>query len=65
MNVEVLARFSSSEEAVENAKGTDTFSVMPQMVVTEEGKFLLIPKEAGYSVTRRRVDKIMDRPSSK
>ena len=65
MNVEVLARFSSSEEAVENAKGTDTFSVMPQMEVTEEGKFLLIPKEAGYSVTRRRVDKIMDRPSSK
>ncbi|MEX1036514.1 MAG: NUDIX hydrolase [Sneathiella sp.] len=61
MNVEVLGRFNSSQDAVENAKGTNTFSVLPQMEVTDEGKFLLIPKEAGYSVTRRRIDQIMDR----
>ncbi|MZR29484.1 NUDIX hydrolase [Sneathiella litorea] len=61
MNVEVLGRYDSSEAAVAHAHGTDTFTVLPQMEVTDEGKFLLIPKEAGYSVTRRRVDAIMDK----
>ncbi|MBO0332466.1 NUDIX hydrolase [Sneathiella sp. CAU 1612] len=61
MNVEALSRFSSSEYAVAHAHGTDTFTVLPQMEVTEEGKYLLIPKEAGYSVTRRRIDAIMDK----
>ncbi|MAZ03307.1 MAG: NUDIX hydrolase [Sneathiella sp.] len=65
MNVEVLGRFSSSDEVVANAKATGTFSVMPKMEVTDEGKFLLIPKEAGYSVTRRPIDRIMDKSSSK
>ena len=61
MNIEVLGKFSSSKAAIEDAHGTDTFTVLPEMEVSEEGKFLLIPKEAGYSVTRQRVDKIMDK----
>jgi hypothetical protein len=61
MNVEALGKFNSSEEAVADANGTDTFTVLPEMEATEEGKFLLIPKEAGYSVTRRRIDAIMDK----
>ena len=61
MNIEVLGDFNTSKEAVAHAHGTDTFTVLPEMEVTEEGKFLLIPKEAGYSVTRRRIDEIMDK----
>ena len=61
MNIEVLGRFATAEDAVENAKGTDTFTVLPEMEITEEGKFLLIPEEAGYSVTRRSIDAVMDK----
>lgn len=61
MNVEVLSRFDSSKDAVAHAHGTDTFTVLPEMEVTDDGKFLLIPEEAGYSVTRRRIDEIMDK----
>jgi 8-oxo-dGTP pyrophosphatase MutT (NUDIX family) len=64
MNVEALAKFGSCEEAVMDAHGTDTFTVLPEMEVTEEGKFLLIPKEAGYSVTRRPIDAIMDKKTT-
>jgi len=59
MNIEALGKFSSCDDAVEDANSTDTFPVLPTMEVTEEGKFLLIPKEAGYSVTRRPVDPSM------
>lgn len=61
MNIEVLGKFNSIETVVEDANTTETFTVLPQMEVTEEGKFLLIPKEAGYSVTRRPVDPLMDK----
>lgn len=61
MNIEALSKFSSAEEAVADARNTDTFSVLPEVEVTEEGKFLLIPKEAGYSVTRRAIDPVMDK----
>tara|TARA_R100000005_G_scaffold95557_2_gene77545 strand:+ start:41329 stop:42255 length:927 start_codon:yes stop_codon:yes gene_type:complete len=61
MNVEALCRFGSCHDALHHAMSTDTFTVEPKMEVTEEGKFLLIPKEAGYSVTRNPIDKIMDR----
>ncbi len=61
MNIEALGKFTSADSAVEDANATDTFSVLPVMENTEEGKFLLIPKEAGYSVTRRAVDPLMDK----
>ena len=47
-------------EAVERSDQTKTVSVLPVLEVTEEGKFLNIPAEAGYSVTRRPVDPLMD-----
>lgn len=61
MNVEYLSKYSSAEAAIEDAKATETVSVLPEMEVTPEGKFLNIPAEAGYSVTRRLVDPLMDK----
>ncbi|MEH6545008.1 MAG: hypothetical protein V7701_01175 [Sneathiella sp.] len=61
MNIEVLGKFSSVDTVVADANATDTFTVLPEMEVTDEGKFLLIPKEAGYSVTRRAIDALMDK----
>ncbi|PHQ67057.1 MAG: NUDIX hydrolase [Sneathiella sp.] len=61
MNIEALGKFTSADTALDDANATETFSVLPTMEVTEEGKFLLIPKEAGYSVTRRAIDPLMDR----
>ena len=61
MNVEYLSKYSSANAAVEDAKRTKTVSVLPKMEVTPEGKFLNIPAEAGYSVTRRRIDPLMDK----
>ncbi|TNE38048.1 MAG: NUDIX hydrolase [Alphaproteobacteria bacterium] len=61
MNVEALSKFASADAAVADAHASDTFTVLPELEVTEEGKFLLIPAEAGYSVTRRAVDAIMNK----
>lgn len=61
MNIEALGKFTSAKTAVETANATGTFTVLPEMEITEEGKFLLIPEEAGYSVTRRAIDAIMDK----
>lgn len=61
MNVEALCRFGTSEDALLHAKRHTPFTVEPKVEVTEEGRFLLIPKEAGYSVTRNPVDRIMDK----
>ncbi len=61
MNVEYLSRYSSAADAVEGSDRTKTVSVLPVLDVTEEGKFLNIPAEAGYSVTRRPIDPLMDK----
>ncbi|MEH6404950.1 MAG: hypothetical protein V7750_16350 [Sneathiella sp.] len=61
MNVEYLSKYSTSDMAVEDAKTSKTVSVLPKMEITPEGKFLNIPAEAGYSVTRRRIDPLMDK----
>jgi len=60
MNVEYLGKFSSADEAIEGSHKTKTVSVLPVMEQTEEGKFLNIPAEAGYSITRRPIDPLMD-----
>ena len=60
MNIEYLTRFSSAEEAVEKSAQTPTVTVLPEVEVTPEGKFLNIPAEADYSLTRRKIDPMMD-----
>lgn len=65
MNVEVLCRFENCETAVRHAKSTKPYTVEPKVEITEEGKFLRIPAEAGYSVTRNPVDRIMDKAAEK
>lgn len=60
MNIEYLKRYSSTDEAIEGSKNTPTVTVLPEVEVTEEGKFLNIPKEADYSLTRRKIDPMMD-----
>lgn len=60
MNLEYLSKFSSAAQAVDAANGSATVSVLPEIEITELGKFLNIPAEAGYSVTRHPIDPIMD-----
>ena len=60
MNIEYLTRFNSAEEAVETSAATPTVTVLPEVEVTPEGKFLNIPAEADYSLTRRKIDPMMD-----
>ncbi len=60
MNVEYLSRYSSAAEAIEASEKSKTVSVLPILEKTEDGKFLNIPAEAGYSVTRRAIDPLMD-----
>jgi len=61
MNIEYLSKYSSADAAIEDANATKTVSVLPKMEITPEGKFLNIPAEAGYSVTRRLIDPLMDK----
>ncbi|OUR79018.1 hypothetical protein A9Q83_05385 [Alphaproteobacteria bacterium 46_93_T64] len=65
MNIEYLTRFTSAEEAVTKSGATKTVTVLPKVEVTPEGKFLNIPAEADYSLTRRRIDPSMDPDSKK
>lgn len=64
MNVEYLSRYETAKEAVEKSALTKTVTVLPQVEITDEGKFLNIPAEADYSLTRRLIDPMMD-PASK
>jgi len=64
MNVEYLTRYETAKEAVEKSALTKTVTVLPQVEITDEGKFLNIPAEADYSLTRRLIDPMMD-PGSK
>ncbi len=60
MNIEYLTRYSSANEAIADAHATKTVTVLPEVEKTPEGKFLNIPAEAGYSLTRRKIDPMMD-----
>ena len=60
MNIEYLAKYSSADEAIIDANRTKTVTVLPKLENTDEGKFLNIPAEAGYSLTRRKIDPMMD-----
>ncbi|WP_169566258.1 NUDIX hydrolase [Sneathiella limimaris] len=60
MNIEYLTRYSSAGEAIEGSNSTKTVTVLPELEITAEGKFLNIPAEADYSLTRRPIDPMMD-----
>ncbi|WP_025896964.1 NUDIX hydrolase [Sneathiella glossodoripedis] len=60
MNIEYLAKYSSADEAITDANRTKTVTVLPKLENTDDGKFLNIPAEAGYSLTRRKIDPMMD-----
>ena len=65
MNIEYLTRYDSAEDAIEGSKNTPTVTVLPEVEVTEEGKFLNIPAAADYSLTRRKIDPMMDPDAQK
>ena len=65
MNVEYLSRYKNAKEAVLKSAATRTVTVLPEIEVTEDGKFLNIPAEADYSVTRRLMDPMMDPDNKK
>lgn len=60
MNIEYLTRYKSADDAIADAHATDTVTVLPVVEKTAEGKFLNIPAEADYSLTRRKIDPMMD-----
>lgn len=60
MNIEYLSNYNSVSDAIEGSNKTKTVSVLPELEVTPEGKFLNIPAEAGYSLTRRKIDPMLD-----
>ena len=60
MNIEYLTRYKSAADAISDAHATDTVTVLPVVEKTAEGKFLNIPAEADYSLTRRKIDPMMD-----
>jgi 8-oxo-dGTP pyrophosphatase MutT (NUDIX family) len=55
MNLQMLAQAGSVEEAIAQAKARTIVTVSPKLVQREEGRFLVIPPEAGYGVQQEPV----------
>jgi len=60
MNLEYLDRYKSASDAISGSKATQTVTVLPELDINDEGKFLVIPAEADYSLTRRHLDPMME-----
>lgn len=50
LNLQMLAHSGSVEEAIDAARNRTIVTVSPRMEVRPEGRFLVIPPEAGYGV---------------
>jgi 8-oxo-dGTP pyrophosphatase MutT (NUDIX family) len=56
LNVELLTQWRSAETALDAARTRRIVTVTPEVVREPEGQFLVIPAEAGYSVTRESLE---------
>jgi 8-oxo-dGTP pyrophosphatase MutT (NUDIX family) len=59
LNLEVLAKSATAADAERAARGKRVVTVAPQVVDRADGKWLLIPAEAGYSVSEESLAKVM------
>lgn len=58
LNLELLAQSRTAADADAAARGRTVVTVEPQIAEREGGKVLLIPAEAGYSVTEERIREV-------
>ena len=56
LNLEWLADASNCDEALNAAQTRNIVTVEPQLDIREDGAYLLLPKEAGYSIHEELVD---------
>ncbi|MGE0828569.1 MAG: NUDIX hydrolase [Hyphomonadaceae bacterium] len=59
MNLEMLGRSKTKDEALTATSARKIVTVMPKVVQDGEEMFLAIPPEAGYIATRERIDPVM------
>lgn len=55
LNIELLAQSKSSASAIEDTNNRTIVSVEPWVESREDGKFLCIPKEAGYLISEEKM----------
>ena len=60
-NLEKLADFASTEEALTRTRTTPVITVLPWSEKRDDGAYICIPRDAGYAVTEERIP---DRPAS-
>lgn len=58
MNVQLLAEARSAEDCVARAEGRTLVTVLPQMESRPDGRFLVLPSDAGYGVVAEPMDRI-------
>ncbi|HEY0649890.1 NUDIX hydrolase [Phenylobacterium sp.] len=58
MNVQLLAEASSAEDCVARAKDRTLVTVLPKVEVRGEGRFLVLPPDAGYGAVAEPMDRI-------
>ena len=56
MNLEKLGAFANVQDALAVTRDTDVVTVLPVTERREDGDYLCIPAEAGYSVVERKMD---------
>jgi 8-oxo-dGTP pyrophosphatase MutT (NUDIX family) len=59
LNLQVLARSTSAEEAETAARATKVVTVEPSVEERGDGQVLVIPAEAGYGLTEERMKEVM------
>ena len=58
LNLQMLAQSGSVEEAIDAAKARTIVTVSPRMETRPDGKFLVIPPEAGYGVAEEPISRV-------
>jgi hypothetical protein len=58
LNLQMLGASGSVEEAIEAAKARTIVTVSPRMETRPDGRWLVIPPEAGYGVAEERAGKM-------
>ena len=61
MNLKLLAEASSGSDAVARAKARKLVPVLPQVKMTEAGRVLSLPPDAGYGVVEEPMENVMSR----
>jgi len=58
MNVQLLAEATSADDCVARARGRTLVTVLPKVEVRGEGRFLILPPDAGYGAVAEPMERI-------